>query len=65
MELSQVSPSELLERNNPFVKAVVLRMNEAHDLGEGGRVERFALYERIKIYAAARQTCSPCVDKYD
>jgi hypothetical protein len=29
-----ISPTNLLEPFNPFVNAVVLRMNEAHDLGE-------------------------------
>jgi hypothetical protein len=60
----EVSPPDLLERNNPFVKAVVLRMNEAHDLGDGGRIDRYALYERTKIYAAAPPDVLPCVDKY-
>ncbi|PSO25111.1 primase-helicase family protein [Bradyrhizobium sp. MOS002] len=60
-----VSSSELLDKNNPFVKAVVLRLNEAHDLGEGGRANRFALYERIKSYAASPPNVLSCVDKYE
>lgn len=60
-----VSSSELLDKNNPFVKAVVLRLNEAHDLGEGGRANRFALYERIKNYAASPPNVLSCVDKYE
>ena len=60
----EITPTDLLERNNPFAKAVVLRMNEAHDLGEGGRIDRYALYERTKIYAAAPPDVLPCVDKY-
>jgi hypothetical protein len=60
----EASPTDLLDKNNPFAKAVVLRMNEAHDLGEGGRVDRYALYERAKIYAAAPPDVLACVDKY-
>ena len=60
----EIAPSDLLDRNNPFAKAVVLRMNEAHDLGEGGRIDRYALYERTKTYAAAPPDVLACVDKY-
>jgi hypothetical protein len=60
----EISPTDLMTPYNPFAKAVVLRMNEAHDLGEGGRADRYALYERVKIYAAAPPDVLPCVDKY-
>jgi hypothetical protein len=59
----EISPSNLLEPYNPFVRAVVLRMNEAHDLGEGER-NRFMLYERVKTYAAAPPDVLGCTDKY-
>ena len=59
----EISPTNLLETYNPFVKAVVVRMNEAHDLGEGER-NRFMLYERVKIYAAAPPEVLGCTDKY-
>ena len=60
----EISPTNLLESFNPFVKAVVLRMNEAHDLGESERANRYALYERVKIYAAAPPDVLRCNDKY-
>jgi hypothetical protein len=60
----EISPTNLMETWNPFVKAVILRMNEAHDLGDGDRANRFALYERIKIYAAAPPDVLACNDKY-
>jgi hypothetical protein len=60
----EISPTELLTQYTPFVKAVVLRMNEAHDLGDSGRADRYALYERVKIYAAAPPDVLICVDKY-
>ena len=44
-----VSPTHLLGRFNSFAKSVVLRVNEARDLGE---VDRFSFYDRTKIYTA-------------
>jgi hypothetical protein len=46
----EATPGQLLGRFNGFVKAVILRINEAHDLGE---FNRFALYEHLKLYTAA------------
>jgi Family of unknown function (DUF5906) len=46
----EVSPAHLLGRFNGFVKSVVLRVNEARDLGD---VNRFAFYDHTKIYTAA------------
>src|SRR5262249_8844703 len=45
-------------------KTVVLHVNEVHDQGDSGRIDRYALYERTKIYAAAPPDVLPCVDKY-
>ena len=36
-------------------------MNEAHDLGD---VDRYALYEQVKVYAAAPPDVLRCNDKY-
>ena len=47
---AEASPSKLLGRFNRFVRSVVLRINEARDLGE---VNRYQLYELLKTYAAA------------
>jgi hypothetical protein len=60
----EISPTNLMESFNPFVKAVVLRMNEAHDLGESDRANRYALYERVKVYAASPPDVLRCNDKY-
>ena len=60
----EISPTNLLEPFNPFVRAVVLRMNEAHDLGESERTNRFALYERVKIYAATPPEVLACNEKH-
>ena len=42
----------------------MLRMNEAHDLGESERTNRFALYERVKIYAATPPEVLACNEKH-
>jgi hypothetical protein len=46
----EVSPTQLLGRFNSFAKSVILRVNEARDLGD---VDRFSLYDHTKIYTAA------------
>jgi len=46
----EASPKKLLERFNPFLQAVILRVSEASDLGE---FDRFALYEATKVMWAA------------
>jgi hypothetical protein len=57
----EVKPSDLFETFNPFVKAVILRISEAHDLGE---VSRYQFYERIKVYTATPPDVIPCNDKH-
>jgi hypothetical protein len=47
---ADASPAHILGRFNPFLKSVVLRINEAHDLGEGNR---YAFYDRMKVFAAS------------
>jgi hypothetical protein len=59
-----IFPPDLLAPYNPFAKTVVLHVNEVHDQGDSGRIDRYALYERTKIYAAAPPDVLPCVDKY-
>jgi hypothetical protein len=45
-----VTPKDILGRFNAYAKAVILRVSEAHDLGE---FDRFSFYDRTKNYAAA------------
>jgi hypothetical protein len=59
-----IQPSAFFETFNPFAKSVILRVNEMHDLGEAERINRFALYERTKIYAAAPPEGMRCHEKY-
>jgi hypothetical protein len=46
----EVSPGHLLGRFNGFVKAVILRVSEAGDLGD---VDRYSFYDHLKTYTAA------------
>ena len=46
----EVSPPDMLGKFNAYVKSVILRVSEAHDLGE---FNRFSFYDHTKIYAAA------------
>ena len=47
---SEVTPQHMFGRFNGFVKSVILRVNEARDLGD---VDRFAFYDHMKGYTAA------------
>jgi len=46
----EVGPAEIMGRFNGFVKTVILRVNEAHDLGD---MNRHAFYDRMKRLTAA------------
>jgi hypothetical protein len=47
---TEVSPQQMLGRFNGFVKSVILRINEARDLGE---VNRYQFYDHMKAYLAS------------
>jgi hypothetical protein len=47
---SEVSPQQMLGRFNGFAKSVIIRVNEARDLGD---VDRFQFYDHMKAYTAA------------
>jgi hypothetical protein len=46
----EVSPQHMLGRFNGFLKSVILRVNEARDLGDA---DRFKFYDHMKAYTAA------------
>ena len=56
----EIGPHNLLEPFNPYVKAVVLRINEAKDMGE---INRYQLYERCKTLTAAPPNALMCNEK--
>src|SRR5262245_27700413 len=47
---AEISPTHLLGRYNSFARSVILRINEARDLGG---VSRYQFYDHMKTYAAA------------
>jgi hypothetical protein len=47
---SDISPTNLFEPFNPYVKSVILRISEARDMGD---VNRYGFYEHMKVYEAA------------
>jgi len=47
---SDISPSQMLGRFNGWTKAVIVRINEARDLGD---TDRFSFYDASKVYIAA------------
>jgi hypothetical protein len=47
---AEVSPQHMLGRFNGFLRSVILRVNEARDLGE---FDRFKFYDHMKSYIAA------------
>jgi hypothetical protein len=58
---SEVSPQHLLGRFNSFLKSVILRINEARDLGE---VNRYQFYDHLKAYTAAPPDVLRIDEKY-
>jgi hypothetical protein len=48
----EVSPAHLFGRFNSWAKSVILRVNEARDLGDAEHVNRFSFYDHTKIYTA-------------
>jgi hypothetical protein len=43
----------LISKNNEFLRGVVVRVSEARDMGEQGRVDRYGLYDHTKTMLAA------------
>lgn len=60
--VASVKPDDLFEPFNPWVKSVIVRINETHDLGDANR---FQFYERSKIYIAAPPHGLKVNDKFD
>jgi hypothetical protein len=46
---AEVSPQHMLGRFNGFLRSVILRVNEARDLGD---INRFQFYDHMKMYTA-------------
>jgi hypothetical protein len=57
----EASPSQMIGRFNSFIKSVILRVNEARDLGE---VNRFSFYDHLKVFTAAPPDVLRCDEKH-
>ena len=57
----EVSPKQMLGRFNGFLKSVILRINEARDLGD---IDRYAFYEYLKAITAAPPDVLRVDEKY-
>lgn len=48
MNCQEAPPTAFFGNFNYYAKSVILRINEARDLGESGAINRYSLYERMK-----------------
>ena len=53
---ADVSPKQILGRFNGFLRSVILRVNEARDLGD---FDRYAFYDHMKVFHR-RHAARPC-----
>jgi hypothetical protein len=58
--VAEVNPEQLVGRFNSFVKSVILRVSEAHDLGD---LDRYKFYERCKTLIASPPDVLRCDEK--
>ncbi len=58
---NEVSPQKILDPFNGHVKSVILRVNEARDLGD---MTRYAFYDHMKTYIAAPPDVLSCNEKH-
>jgi hypothetical protein len=49
----EITLTGLVGKNNEFFRAVIVRLGEARDMGEQGRIDRYGLYDHIKINLAS------------
>ena len=56
--------NHLASRNNSFLKSLVVRLNEARDVGEQGTVDRYRLYDHMKDLLAAPPNTIRVNEKY-
>ena len=57
----EVSPTDITDKYNDYMRSVVLRISEARDLGE---INRYAFYERTKTILAAPPDVTRVNGKY-
>jgi hypothetical protein len=52
-----------MEKFNPYVRSIVVRVSEARDQGDTASFDRYAFYEHMKIIAAAPPETLLCDEK--
>jgi hypothetical protein len=58
---AEITPEDVFAPFNPFARSVIIRINEARDLGD---VNRFKFYDRAKFYIVVPADVLPVNDKY-
>jgi hypothetical protein len=59
-----ITPTKLLSKNNEFLRAIVLRLSEARDMGEQGRIDRYGMYDHAKSMLATPPETMRINEKY-
>jgi hypothetical protein len=49
-----ITLTDLISKSNEFLHAVIVRLSEARDMGEQGRIDRYGLYDHTKPGLATR-----------
>jgi hypothetical protein len=44
----EITPAQLISKNNEFLRAIVVRLSEARDMGEQGRIDRYGMHDHTK-----------------
>jgi hypothetical protein len=60
----EITLSNLISRNNEFLRAVFVRLSEARDMGEQGRIDRYGLYDHTKNLLATPPNMLRINEKY-
>jgi hypothetical protein len=59
-----VKLNQLVAKHNSFLQTLILRVNEARDVGEHGIIDRFRLHDHVKDMLAAPPNTLPVNEKY-
>jgi hypothetical protein len=60
----EITLTGLVSKNNEFLRAVIVRLSEARDMGEQGRIDRYGLYDHTKNMLATPPDMLRISEKY-
>jgi hypothetical protein len=60
----EITLGQLVSKDNVFLRSVILRLSEARDVGESGRIDRFGLYDHTKVMLASPPEVLRVNEKY-